>query len=181
MNPSKPLRVDFTAPVARSLMALFATLMAIGLASSAQALSMGLTGSDGSSNGVMAEVVSDGQTVTITFSDGPVALDKITISSLFAGEVAVVTVGDQSVEMSGRVMRRGGSVDMGGMVASQVTVTKTGWHSGLTVAGIRGDLSVGPVVDGPGPPVPEPSAALLFVVGMTVASASGFRRDRDDA
>ena len=76
------------------------------------------------------------------------------------------------------------SVDMGGMSVAQLTITKTGWSGDFSVHSIRGGLSVeaasngGEALSNTGlvAAVPEPSAALLFAVGLTVASASASRR-----
>lgn len=107
------------------------------------------------------------EAVTITFTEGPVALQSIDLSRITRTEVAVVAIGDQDVHVRGG---RGNSrsVDLGGIVTSQLVVSTQGWFSDAAVRGLEFDLISGttPVDPTPATPVPEPGAALLFGAGL---------------
>jgi len=113
--------------------------------------------------------------ITITFNDGPVAVESVILSQLYRGEVAVVGTEALRTTVEGTGWRRRSStavVDMGNVMASEITFSARGWFSDMSVRGIvfNRSASVGSV-PGPTHPVPEPHAALLFIAGLGVVAA----------
>ena len=119
--------------------------------------------------------------ITITFNDGPVSLDRVLLSRLYRGEVAVIGAEALRTRVAGTGWRRGRStavVDMGGILVSEIRISARGWFSDLSVRGLVFDRATAvDVRPGPRPthPVPEPHAALLFAVGLGVVAS---RRQR---
>ena len=115
--------------------------------------------------------------ITITFNDGPVSLERVVLSRLYSGEVAVVGTEavDNTVEGSGWRRRTSTvAVDMGGALVSEITVSARGWFSDMSVRGLvfnrPGSLDSLPRPQ-PTSAIPEPTAALLFVAGLGVAAS----------
>ena len=124
-----------------------------------------------------------GEAVKISFDHGPQSIEFIDLSKIFRGEVAVIAVDDSLEKVHGTSFRAKDAnkrIDLGGVVATSITVTTRGWFSDVAIRGLKvaAGKPVVPIDPKPNPanPVPEPSAALLFGAAFAVIGTARRRR-----
>lgn len=120
-----------------------------------------------------------GESISISFLDGPVVVNSVDFDEIFLGETAVVQAdASPSVEVRGTAWRArdaSASADLAGVVTSRLTISTSGLFSDTSVRGIDfdvlGDVGTVTPVDPQRPtsPIPEPASALLFAAGLATA------------
>ena len=126
------------------------------------------------------------KTTTITFEGGAVALNTLSFEKLYDGTTALITTADGStITVAGsEIHSLGGDgsidADLGGIAVSQISITSESFMFQPEVKSIDFNLSGSTPGDGYSNPVPEPTAGLLFFVGMGVVATATRRKTRSD-
>ena len=126
-----------------------------------------------------------GESIAVTFLDGPVVVNRVDFERIYWGEVALVDTDASDTTAAygnGWGGRRGrASADLAGVVTSQLVISSYRRFSDAALRGIDFDLVAGidPVLpidpvrpvdpQRPTSPIPEPTSALLFGAGLATA------------
>ncbi|MEM9177678.1 MAG: PEP-CTERM sorting domain-containing protein [Myxococcota bacterium] len=117
-----------------------------------------------------------GESIAISFLDGPVVVNRVDFEQIYAGEIAIVETDASDYDaIVGTAYRRRdahASADLEGVVTSQIVISSYRRYSDSSLRGIDFDLvgGIDPVVPvdprPPTSPIPEPGSALLFGAGL---------------